>query len=239
MTTVVAIEHLRVDFGGVTALADVSVDVAEAEVVGIIGPNGAGKSTALNALSGFVRPTSGSMRLRGESLERMTPATRARRGIGRTFQTPRLFPGLTVAQNLQVTGRQRSRQHSFGGVTEVLALCGISDLAGRPTDVLTAGERRFAELARALMLGPDVLLLDEPATGLRSQEVHQFGSILRHLRDTYGTAALLVSHDLQIVYDCCASVVVFNEGRVLTVGTPRQVRADPAVIQAYFGVDAE
>ncbi|MCU1360298.1 MAG: livG [Ilumatobacteraceae bacterium] len=236
MTAIIDIENLRVEFGGVVALADVSLSVSEAEIVGIIGPNGAGKSTTLNAVSGFVRPSHGTMRLNGELLERMTPAARAKNGIGRTFQTPRLFPGLTVAENLQVTSRQRRPQAmQFGTAPEVLEMCQIAQLRDVTSEQLTSGERRFAELARALMLGPSVLMLDEPATGLRTNEVHAFGGILRHLRDTFKTAALLVSHDLQIVYDCCSSVIVINEGRVLTTGTPHEVRRDPAVVRAYFG----
>jgi branched-chain amino acid transport system ATP-binding protein len=236
MTAVLAIERLRVEFGGVVALADVSLTVSGAEIVGIIGPNGAGKSTTLNAVSGFVRPSAGRMQLNGEPLEQLTPPARARYGIGRTFQTPRLFPGLTVAENLQVTSRQRRADAvQFGTAADVLEMCTIAPLRDVRSERLTAGQRRFVELARALMLGPSVLMLDEPATGLRTDEVHRFGGILRDLRDRFRTAVLLVSHDLQIVYDCCSSVIVINEGRVLTAGTPHDVRRDPAVVRAYFG----
>jgi ABC-type branched-subunit amino acid transport system ATPase component len=243
LTALLQLDGVRVAFGGVVALSDLSLEIAVGDIVGIIGPNGAGKSTLLNAVSGFVSLGAGRIVLDGDvELSDLSPAQRARRGVGRTFQTPQMFPGLTVAESLDVVARQgrrrRRKQRQTGAAlsaTEVLELCGIADVADVRSEHLTSGHRRFAELARALMLSPHLLLLDEPATGLRTNEIHDFGAVLRTLQRNYSIASVLVSHDMQIIYDCCSAVVVVNEGSVLTSGTPTEVRRNPAVIEAYFG----
>jgi ABC-type branched-subunit amino acid transport system ATPase component len=233
---VLEVIDVAVRFGGVAALDGLSFDVERGEILGIIGPNGAGKTTLLNVISGFVRPNRGSVRLDGADVLRRPPAERARRGLGRTFQTPRLFPGLTLAQNLDVTRRQRRRAGTgLDSVEEVLAVAGLADLRDVTVEHLTAGERRFAEVARALMLRPVLLLLDEPATGLHDPEIHQLGRLLKLLGSEHDLTSLLISHNMTIVNDCCARVIAMDVGRLLATGTPSEVRNNPAVVAAYFG----
>jgi branched-chain amino acid transport system ATP-binding protein len=230
------ISEVAVRFGGVAALDGVTFDVLRGHVLGVIGPNGAGKTTLLNVISGFVRPSRGRVLLEGAELARRTPAYRARRGLGRTFQTPRLFPRLTVGENLVVTQRQRKRSHhALGTVQDVLELVGISELVDVESDRLTSGERRFAEIARTLILAPCLLLLDEPGTGLRDSEIHVLSALLNLLSAEHDIAALLISHNMDVVTNCCRDVLVMDAGRVIARGSPTEVRRDPVVVQAYFG----
>jgi len=230
------LDDISVRFGGVTAAVGVSFEIAPGEILGLIGPNGAGKSTLLNVVSGFVRPASGTVAFRGSSINRMAPPDRARAGIGRTFQVARPFVGLTVEQNLQVTQRQRRRgAGAFPSIADALRLTGTTRLSARPVGRLRSGERRFVELARALMLQPTVLLLDEPATGLRSNETEVLSRVLRVLQAEHGIASLVVSHDMRLVNNCCARVVVMDQGQVITIGSPSEIRHHPEVVQAYFG----
>jgi branched-chain amino acid transport system ATP-binding protein len=232
---VLSIEAITVRFGGVTALDDVSIEVPAGVAVGVIGPNGAGKTTMLNAVCGYVRPSSGTTAFEGQDITRWSPARRARAGIGRTFQVPRLFPEMTARDNLSVVDMQRPRQREALGIDEALAVVGITHLGDRDVDHLVAGERRFVEVARALMLGPRLLLLDEPATGLRDAEVESLSGVINHLVGERAVAVLLISHDMRVINDCCTRVVVLEGGEVLMVGDPETVRSDPRVIDAYFG----
>jgi branched-chain amino acid transport system ATP-binding protein len=233
---ILEISEVAVRFGGVAALDGVTFDVLHDQVLGVIGPNGAGKTTLLNVISGFVRPSRGRVLLEGNEIARRSPADRARRGLGRTFQTPRLFPRLTVAENLVVAQRQRKRSHAtLGSITDILELVGILDLAEVESERLTSGERRFAEIARTLILAPAVLLLDEPGTGLRDSEIQTLSDLLNQLRNDHDLSALVISHNMDIVTNCCSDVIVMDAGRVIARGTPAEIRRDPVVVQAYFG----
>jgi ABC-type branched-subunit amino acid transport system ATPase component len=235
---VLRLEDLSVRFGGVAALEAVSFGVRPGEILGVIGPNGAGKTTLLNVVSGFVRPSRGEVRLGDVALLRRRAPDRARLGVGRTFQTPQLFEGMTVRENLAVTGRQHRRGAEYlQTVEEVAEFVEITDLLEVPVSRLTAGGRRFAEVARALMLRPLVLLLDEPATGLHDSEVVQIGAIIRRLSEQHTIAALLISHNMDIVNDSCSKVVAIDGGQVLATGTPAEIRRHPEVVHAYFGTE--
>ncbi len=235
---VLGLEDLSVRFGGVAALEGVTFDVHAGEILGVIGPNGAGKTTLLNVISGFVRPSRGEVRLGNVALLRRRAPDRARLGVGRTFQTPQLFEGMTVRENLAVTGRQHRRgAEYFQTVDEVAEFVEITDLLEVPVSRLTAGGRRFVEVGRALMLRPLVLLLDEPATGLHDSEVAQIGAIIRRVSGERRVAALLISHNMDIVNDSCSKVVAIDGGQVLAVGTPGEIRHHPEVVHAYFGTD--
>jgi branched-chain amino acid transport system ATP-binding protein len=232
---VLALEDVSVRFGGVAAVSGVSLRVPAGAAVGVIGPNGAGKTTLLNVVSGFVRPNAGRVSFLGGDVTRWTPARRARAGIGRTFQVPRPFPEMTTRENLTVVAGQRPEHREALTADAAMALTGITELADRSVEHLVAGERRFAEIARALMLGPQVLLLDEPATGLRDAEVDALTVVVNRLVGDVGVSVLVISHDMRVINECCTTVVALDVGRVLIEGDPETVRHDPRVVEAYFG----
>jgi branched-chain amino acid transport system ATP-binding protein len=234
---VLHVTGLLVRFGGVVALDDVSLGVPSGAIAGVIGPNGAGKSTLMNAISGFVKPKSGTVSFEGHDISRVAPHERARLGLGRTFQVPRLYRGLTVAENIEVVRRQVSRRRPLPGINEVLTMCGVADLAESTVERLDAGQQRFVEIARTLAMAPKLMLLDEPATGLRDAEVDQLGNLLLRARDERGTATLVISHDMRVIHQACDIVTMLDFGAVITTGNPVEVCSDPRVITAYLGDD--
>lgn len=234
-----AVRDVSMRFGGVQALSSVNLDVAPATVTGLIGPNGAGKTTLFNVISGLLKPTEGSVHLAGTSLDRLTPHRRARRGLSRTFQRLEVFGSLTVRDNV-LAGvefhRSWSRDRSDPGrkTDQLLELAGLRACADARVDTLPTGLARLVELARALATDPKVLLLDEPASGLDSQETEAFDSLLANLAHE-GLAVLLVEHDIELVMRVCASIYVLDFGKIIATGTPEEVRADPDVQAAYLG----
>ena len=241
---------IEVRFGGLVAVDGVSVDAPVGRITGLIGPNGAGKTTTFNVCSGLVRPARGSVLLDGVDISSLTPARRARQGLGRTFQRMELFDGLTVAENVamgreaalagsSVAGhllrRARDRHAIDTAVAEAIELCSLGDLAGSRAGVLSTGQRRLVELARALAGDFHVLLLDEPSSGLDHLETAGFGQILQAAVATRELAVLLVEHDMELVMGVCDHIVVIDFGRPLFEGSPAEVRASPIVRAAYLG----
>jgi len=240
-----------VRYGGVYANTDVDLSVHKGQLVGLIGPNGAGKSTCIDAISGFVALDSGSVRLLDERVDGLSAPDRARRGLSRTFQSLDLFEDLSVADNLSVATtaspwrslftdalRPLRRQRADPGVYETLERCGISDLADRRPSELSHGQRNLVALSRALAGNPEVVLLDEPAAGLDSQESETLGHLLASLADD-GLGILLVDHDMSLVMRVCHRLSVLDFGRVISTGTPDKVRADDAVREAYLGAPGD
>ncbi|MGW6566636.1 ABC transporter ATP-binding protein [Streptomyces sp. NPDC054975] len=230
---------IDVRFGGVHALRDVTLDVRPGEVCGLIGPNGAGKTTLFDVLSGIRRPDAGGIVYAGADITHRSPVWRARHGIRRTFQRQQLFGQLTVADNLVVAqdwrGGPRRGAHRRERAAAVLHECGLDALAGAYAGALPVGQARMVELARALADPPRVLLLDEPASGTTAEERRQLTAVIRHMADEENCAVLLVEHDVAFVMELCSRVVVLDLGRVLAEGTAAEVRADPAVREAYLG----
>lgn len=237
-------------FGGIPAAKDVSFSVAPHQIVGLIGPNGAGKSTVLNCLSGIDKPTQGAVRLRGEDITTWSVHKRARAGIGRTFQLLRLFPSLTVSENVafavqstpvtQLAGgpravsRRLSAAEAMDRTDEALRHVGLHSLSSHDVGSLTAGQKRLVEVARLVAVDFDVLLLDEPAAGLNPAEGDELFSIIENLASR-GKAVLLVEHRIRSVLRVAHDLVVMDHGAVIAHGAPTQVMNLPAVQEAYMG----
>ena len=235
---------LTVKYGGVVANSDVSITVGAGEIVGLIGPNGAGKTTFVDAVTGFTK-ASGTITLDGTQLEKASPHRRRRAGMARTWQAGELFTDLTVEQNLAVAiqpvGLRAMLSDVINGsrppadtISKALDLVGLHGVAGRKPGELTLGQQKLVGVARALVGGSRLLLLDEPAAGLDTHESVEFGAELRRIAAT-GIGILLIDHDMSLVLDVCHRLYVLDFGRVIASGTPSEIQADQAVVAAYLG----
>ena len=237
-----AVERVSVRFGGVQALNEVSLQAAEGRVTGLIGPNGAGKTTLFNVVSGLVAPTSGRVLISGRDVTRDPTYRRARLGVARTYQRLELFGSLSVRDNVLVGAElrrewDRSGPHPAAIAEELMDLVGISDVAEVRAETLSTGTSRLVELARALASRPQVLLLDEPSSGLDDRESEAFGRLLSRLAGD-GLAILLVEHDMDLVMSVCSHIWVLDFGRILTSGSPQEIRDSAEVQTAYLGTGA-
>jgi branched-chain amino acid transport system ATP-binding protein len=234
------VREVSVRFGGLQALNGVSLDVVEGHVTGLIGPNGAGKTTLFNIVTGLLAPNGGRVELDGRDITRRKPHQRSRLGIGRTFQRLETFGSLTARENVLVAaemrqGWSRDRSRSPSALTdEILERVGLQAVAEERVDRLPTGTARLVELGRALATQPRVLLLDEPSAGLNESETSTLGELLREVAQS-GLGVLLVEHDMQFVMGTCAQIHVLDFGRIISVGTPRDVQADETVRSAYLG----
>ncbi|BCM20466.1 lipopolysaccharide export system ATP-binding protein LptB [Mesorhizobium sp. J8] len=234
-----SVEAVSKTFGGVQALRSASLTCEAGEILGLIGPNGAGKSTLVNAISGVLKPDSGSVRLAGDEITGRGPEHCARAGVGRTFQTIRLFKDLTVRQNVEVahiTCRAvRPDAARRIGVDQLLQQYELAGFADSPAGTLPYGSQRRLEIARALALGPSLLLLDEPAAGLNEAESETLAMAIEGIRRDVGCATIVIDHDLRFINRLCDRLCVMDQGQVIASGETEDVWRDPRVVEVYVG----
>ncbi len=237
------VDDVVVQFGGVTAVNHASFEVEQGSITGLIGPNGAGKTTCFNVITGLQAPTAGKVYLNDKDITRMPVHRRSRRGIGRTFQRLEAFGSLTVADNVRTAfdihdGFSGLFRSTVNDVDDLLELVGISGYASERADSVPTGTARLLELARALACDPKLLLLDEPSSGLDEAETEAFGGLLQQL-SAEGRTVLMVEHDMDLVMNVCDTIHVLDFGSIIAEGTPPEVRANPLVQKAYLGYSDE
>jgi branched-chain amino acid transport system ATP-binding protein len=251
------VENLSLQFGGVKALDGVSLDVAPGSITALIGPNGAGKTSAFNAISGFYKPKTGTVRLDGVDITAVPARSRAKLGLARTFQNIALFRGMTVLDNIKLGrhahlrsnvldalfyyGRARREEMQLREEIErdVIDFLELDHIRNVPVAILPYGLQKKVELARALAMRPRILMLDEPVAGMNREETEDMARAILDVRDEWGVTVLLVEHDMGMVMDISDHICVLNFGRRIAAGTPAEVRRNDDVIRAYLGSAAE
>ncbi|MEO7021624.1 MAG: ABC transporter ATP-binding protein [Ktedonobacteraceae bacterium] len=254
-TPLLEIRGLTVRFGGLVAINDLDLHIAEGEIFALVGPNGAGKTTVLNCISGLIKPTAGSISFAGQEILKQPAHKRAALGIGRTFQQLQLFTSMSVLDNLLTAQHTHLHAGIMQGILpfgpskredaqaraharETLALLGLEQYTNRPAGSLSFGAQKLVGVARALVLRPRLVLLDEPAAGVPPQEVDELAANLRKWRTELGTTLLLIEHNMRIVQAVADRICVLDYGRKLAEGEPKTVLSNPAVLEAYLGREA-
>ncbi|EJK2497416.1 high-affinity branched-chain amino acid ABC transporter ATP-binding protein LivG [Salmonella enterica] len=247
-----AVNGLMMRFGGLLAVNNVSLELREREIVSLIGPNGAGKTTVFNCLTGFYKPTGGTITLRERHLEGLPGQQIARMVVVRTFQHVRLFREMTVIENLLVAQHQQLKTGLFSGLLKTPAFrraqsealdraatwlerIGLLEHANRQASNLAYGDQRRLEIARCMVTQPEILMLDEPAAGLNPKETKELDELIAELRNHHNTTILLIEHDMKLVMGISDRIYVVNQGTPLANGTPEEIRNNPDVIRAYLG----
>lgn len=256
MTPVLEMKNVEKRFGGVKAIDNFSVEIMPNTIHGLIGPNGAGKTTIFNNITGIYKPDNGDIFFNGEKITNTTPHMVAQAGIARTFQNIRLFSNLSVLENVVIASNIKAnysivdafirskkfrtkKQELEDKAMGLLEIVGLQDKATERASSLPYGHQRKLEIARAMALEPKLLLLDEPAAGMNSDESLELVGFIREIKERFSLAVLMIEHHMDVVTSLCDSVTVLNFGKTLTQGTPEEVKRHPAVIEAYLGGDAD
>jgi branched-chain amino acid transport system ATP-binding protein len=245
-------EDLTMRFGGLLAVDRFSLELARGELVGLIGPNGAGKTTVFNVIAGMLQPASGRIVFAGEEITGLKPNAVTRRGIARTFQNIRLFQDMKVLENVMISHHGRLRSSFLGAVLQtplyrreeqemaegslkLLRMVGLEDFARERAGGLSYGQQRRLEIVRALASQPRLLLLDEPAAGMNPQETQELMRFILKIKKEFDLTILLIEHDMQVIMGICERIMVLDYGAVIAEGTPREIQANPRVVEAYLG----
>jgi len=255
-TPVLEIDHLTKMFGGLQAVSDFDVRIDKGELVGLIGPNGAGKTTVFNMITGLYDLTGGEIRFQGENVVDLEPHVITQKGIARTFQNIRLFPNLTVLDNVRIAYHPHAGYNLVEAITrlgrfskkekamteraqEFLAVFGLEEHQDRIAKNLPYGEQRRLEIARALAAEPELLLLDEPAAGMNPNEVYLLMDLIHFIRDRFNLTILLIEHQMRVVMGICEWITVMDFGEVIARGTPKEIQNNQTVVEAYLGTGAK
>ena len=250
--TVLKANSITIEFGGLRAVENFSIDIKEGELVGLIGPNGAGKTTVFNMLTGVYTPTKGTIELKGKDVTKLTPHERVKIGIARTFQNIRLFKRMSVLENVKVSANVHMNYSIFDGIfktkkywaeedkatqeaKEILEVLGLSEFEDEQAQNLPYGNQRKLEIARALASHPAILCLDEPAAGMNPTETEELMETIKVVREKFKTAILLIEHDMKLVMGICEWIKVISFGKEIATGKPDEIKANKEVIAAYLG----
>jgi len=247
------LEDLTKNFGGLRAVDHCSFEVPQHTIFGLIGPNGSGKSTIFNLITGFLEPTAGKVYFKGENITNKLPYEINHRGIARTFQLVRVFRNMTVMENLLLAPKQQLGEHILPALFKppavrraerenvakarvLLDLIGLRQAENTLARNLPYAEQKMLEISRAMMTDPDLIMLDEPASGINPTVVNRILNYIRELRDRQGKTFLIVEHDMRVIMNLCERIVVLNYGQKIAEGTPEEISSSPVVIDAYLGV---